>query len=228
MATNIFTIPTIGSPSAVGYVNGSTYQASDLNNSIQQVAVLPAFVTSQIAGSDSSAADTFLSVQSGSVFKVTLQNIINGFPGDAAAGTKSLRSLGTGALQAAPGNDGRFSASVTGLRFSAGGGATDIAGAPANLAFASSNLAGGSNINWDSADLFYDTLSGATNKTYTFSNIRDGRVITITLDLGSYTGTITWPTLFGVTPAETNGGKMIYTFFKTGLSANPQGVSKAA
>jgi hypothetical protein len=211
-----------------------TWTAADLNNLVDNAVILPAAISGKAAAGVASA-DSFLFLQasSGNLKKCALSDIIAGFPSDAAAATAALRTLGTGATQAAAGNDGRFSSTLAGsvgkLRKigTAGLPGNDVAAGAGDLAFASVNINGGTAIDWATADVFYDTLTGAAGKTYTFSNVADGRSIIVILDLTTYSGAITWPSLFGAVPAQTNGSKNMFTFVKSGISGNPSGIVKA-
>lgn len=202
------------------FVDNTTGTAANLNALVDSAIILPGAITEQ-ASLAPVAADQFMFYSSSlaSLKKCTLTQLIAAFPGDATAGTKSLRSLGTGATQAAAGNDTRFPASITGPRVGHGAGADTVANAN-DLAFGAQNLLGGLNIAWDAAEVFYDTLSGASNKTYIFSNLPiKARVITVVLLKGSWTGTvINWPTLIGASPlVDTSATANVYTFIKTAI-----------
>lgn len=190
-----------------------TYSGTDLNNLVDAATVLPGFITDWTAVTPVSA-DSFLFYSAGgaTLAKCTLSDILGSITSDAAAGTPSLRSLGTGATQAAAGNDSRFPANVTGIRLGAGGAANDTAAGAKDLNFSSVNLSHGTAVNWDLGDVFYDT--GLTsNTTYTFSNVRDGRVIILMINQNAKTVTLPagW-TLLGT--ANTAGWNM-YTFIKS-------------
>lgn len=215
------------------FSDGSSYNAASLNNLVDQASVLPGIIT-EFASSTPDVADSLLiyDTSASALAKCTITDLIAAFPNDPVAATKGLRSLGTGAQQAAPGNDTRFGATLSGsvgkLRLIGTNGlaSNDTGAAPKDLAFASSNLSGGTAIDWDVADIFYDTLSGSAGKTYTFSNVRDGRVITIMLNTAAFTGTITWPTTAGTAPVFAAGTLNIYTFMKSAVSTSPAGVVK--
>jgi hypothetical protein len=194
--------------------NGSSYASADLHTLVENAKILPPAITDQ-TDAGPVVADNFLfyQVSSGNLRKCTFQELISGFPADASAGTQSLRSLGAGAGQAVAGNDTRIPASVTGVRLSAGGGSTDVAAGPKDLAFAPVNLSGGLSVDWDTGDIFYDTLTGSTSHAYTFANVRPGRVVQVIFKTQGYTGTITWPTLLGTSPIQSAGATVqVYTF----------------
>jgi hypothetical protein len=61
--------------------------------------------------------------------------------------------------------------------------------------------------------MFY-FLNTAGNKTFTFSNARNGRIITLIVVNNAITNTLTFPVTFGTVPVYTAGvGYNIYTFF---------------
>lgn len=155
---------------------------------------------------------------SDAIAKCTFSDVVALVPSNQGSGTPSLRILGTTALAAAAGNDARFPATVTGLRLG-NGVSPDTAAAPKDLAFTPTDLAGGLAINWNLSDVYTDTLSGSSNKVYTFSNAAVGRSITVLLKNGTWTGTtITWPTLLGTAPIAMTGNTVnVYTFISTAL-----------
>lgn len=209
------------------FVDGFSYSAANLNAIVDSALILPGAITEQTATAPI-LTDSFLYYNAGAAAlrQCTLQNMVSAFPVDALAGTASLRTLGTGATQAAQGTDIRFSGRVTGIRLGQDWPVNDTVAAPKDLRFPSVNLSGGTNINWDSADIFFDFLTGSANKTYTFSNVRDGRVITVELTLYGYTGLISWPAMsFGAQPLQTNSLLNFFTFMNSGLGTN--GVVKA-
>lgn len=209
------------------FTDGSTAVAADLNTLVDSAAILPGAITEQ-AGATPANADSFLiySASASDLRKCTLADVVAAFPNDAIAATKSLRSLGTTSTQAAAGNDTRFPADVTGIRKSAGGGSSDIAAVPKDFAFPPVNLAAGLSIDWDAGDIFYDTLTGSVSYAYTFANVRAGRVIQVILKTLGYTGTITWPTLLGTAPIQTNGST-VHTFTFVNSALGTIGIVKA-
>lgn len=168
------------------FTTGVPATAADLNNLVDAASILPGAVTEQTTITPATG-DLLLAydVSGSALGKFSVQDVIDVFPTDAAAGNKSLRTLGTTATQAAAGNDTRFPSSVTGIRKGAGAGSTDAAAAPKDFIFTPNNLSGSSTIDWDLADVFYDTLSA--NRTYTFTNVRAGRVIVLQLNQNGHT-----------------------------------------
>lgn len=168
--------------------DGVSYHGSDFNALVNNATILPAFITAKGAVIPSSSDSICIYDSSGSgLAKCTLGDLIsNVIPQDNVAGIASLRTLGTGPQQAAAGSDSRFPASVTGLRKSAGSASTDTAAAPKDLDFTPQSLSGISNIDWDLGNLFYEGLLG-TSKTYTFSNVRSGRVIIAQINQNGHT-----------------------------------------
>lgn len=203
----------------VTFVDGTTYAAADLNNLVDLAIILPGAIT-ELSSFTADVADSILyySSSQAALKKTTLQGVINLVPSGSIAATPALRALGTGATQAAAGNDVRFPSSITGLR-KGNGASADTAAAAKDLSFAPVALAAGTAINWDSSDMFTDTLSGSGALTYTFSNVRSGRVITVILKKGTWTGTtINWPTLIGAVPVpDTSATVFIFTFANSAL-----------
>lgn len=195
------------------FLNGNTYQDSDFNNLVDNATILPGAITEQTAGTPVSA-DSFLfySVSAANLRKCTLTDIVGAFPVDQAAGTASLRTLGTSATQAAAGNDSRFPATLTGIRRANGAGADTVA-TPNQFAFNAVALAGGASVDWAAADMFTDSLSA--DRTFTFANVTNGRQIILALNMNGHTAT--FPSINGgsVTPSNTVGIH-IFTFAKAG------------
>jgi hypothetical protein len=199
------------------FSDGSSANAAALNNLVDNATVLAGIITDWGAVTPD-VADSILIYDSSAanLAKCTLANVISLIPSSAVAGTPALRALGAGSTDAAAGNDSRFPASVTGLRKGAGAGSSDTAAGPNDMRFASSNLGTGTDIDWSLADIFYSTSLDA-NKTYTFSNVTDGRVIMLLVNQNSKTITLPggWTTIGTANIAGWN----IYTFIKsTGAS----------
>src|SRR5882724_617694 len=96
------------------FTTGVSATAADLNNLVDSATILSAAITGKGAVTPDPADSLLIYDTSGSALaKCTLQNVIDAFPTDAAAGSKSLRTLGVGATQAVAGNDTRLPASVT-------------------------------------------------------------------------------------------------------------------
>lgn len=158
------------------FSNGVTYSATDLNNLVDSAAILPGAILDRTSilpntGTLFLSYDPFTS----GLARCSLLDIINALPADDVGINKSLRTLGTGAQQAVAGNDGRLSASVTGLRLGAGGGSLDTAAAPKDTIFPPLNINALTTVNLDLADVFYDNAL-TSNKTYTLTNARSGYV----------------------------------------------------
>ena len=211
-----------------------TYGYADLNTFLTSATILPAVITDQAAVSGTLAgSDKVLGLQGSGLVGATINALIAAFQAlvgnPTSDSTIGMHSLGSAAHTAAAGNDVRLAAtlgaSVGGLRAigASGQAQNDFAAGPKNLIFPSVNI--GTNpsspvaINWDSSDVFYGTFSDSTNRTITFSNLRDGRVIVLLLNLTGYTGTITWPSLTG-TPTV-SAARMLYTFTHSFFTANP-------
>lgn len=81
--------------------------------------------------------------------------------------------------------------------------------------YASASLAA-LDIDWATASAFYKTL--AANSTFTFSNLADGRTISVALTNTASNYTVTWPTVSwagGVAPTQTTGAHTdVYTFIR--------------
>lgn len=154
--------------------------AASAHQLVDNAVILPAFITTK-ATAPPSSADSFIFSKNGALRRCTLDTLINAFPRGAAANVFSLRKLGTQATMAAAGNDPRFPAQFTGLR-KANNHGPDTAAVPKDTAFPSKSLDGAHTIvDWDQADVFHDDL--ATPKTYTFTNVRDGRTIQFIIKL---------------------------------------------
>lgn len=198
----------------VTFVDGTTYAAADLNNLVDNATIISAAITGKSSFTPALTDPLiYYSSSQTALKKATFQDIVNLVPSGSVAATPALRALGTGSTQAAAGNDARFPTTITGLR-QGNGASADTAAVPKNLSFAPVALGGGFAINWDSADMFTDTLSGSGTLTYTFSNTRSGRIITVILKKGTWTGTsIVWPTLVGATPSiDTSKTVFVFTF----------------
>lgn len=175
------------------FTDGVSANAAALNNLVDAATILPGIITDRTTATPATA-DQFLiyDASASALAQCTLQNIIDAFPTDATALSKSLRTLGTGATQAVAGNDARLSATLSAgvgkLRVvgTGGFGSLDTAAAPKDLIFTPVNINTLTNIDWDTADVFYDAALSA-NKTYTFSNVRDGRVIVLQINQNGHT-----------------------------------------
>lgn len=169
------------------FTTGSPFSGADLNSLVDAATILPGAITEQSAVTPA-GADTVMvySAAATALGKCTVTQLFAAQSSDAAAGTPSIRTLGTGAQQAAPGNSTGLSASVAGVRKSTSTASTDVAATAKDFAYASVNITSLTNIDWDAGDVFVDTLL-ASNKTYTFSNLRDGRVIVIKINQNSKT-----------------------------------------
>ncbi len=211
------------------FTTGVSGTAADLNNLVDAATILPGAITEQGAVlPDVSDSVLIYDASGSSLAKAQINDIINIIPSGAAAGTPSLRALGTTSTTAVAGNDNRLPAVVTGIRKGAGNGNADTAAGPKDFSTAGVNLAGGLAINWDLSDMFYDiTLTGSATRNYTFSNVRSGRVITVVLwNMVAFTGSVTWPGLNGTAPAADHSAQFnVFTFFHTGN--NLLGVVKA-
>lgn len=198
------------------FTDGTTGTAAELNSLVDSAILLPGAITEQTTTTpDVADSVLFYDTSAAGLRKNTFANVIALVPSEGVAATPSLRALGTGATQAAPGNDTRFPAAITGPRIGHGTSA-DTAAVPSDLAFAQKNLAGTLNIDWSTWEVFYDVLSGSGSaRTYTFTNSSvKPRTITVVLDKGTWTGTIiNWPTLKGAAPVwDTSASICVYTF----------------
>lgn len=161
----------------------ATVNAARLNNHVNGSTILPAFISGKASGTPVTGDSVvFFSASGASLLKCTLATILalGAPPADPVAGTAGSRTLGTGAQQAAPGNDTRFPATVTGLRKGAGVGSADTAGGPADLAFTPALFtlsAGAASLNC----ALYDTFSGvlSADATLTLATIPDGSTILV-------------------------------------------------
>lgn len=87
------------------FVNGSSYGATDFNNLVDAATILPAFISGKSTVSPATGDYLVFHDVSGSVLaKNTIANILDLQLKDTAAGTASMRTLGTGATQAAQGS----------------------------------------------------------------------------------------------------------------------------
>ena len=168
------------------FTNGVSASATDLNNLVDAATIQPAAITGKGAVTPDVADSLLIYDNSGSsLAKCTLQNVIDALPTDNGP-AKSLRTLGPTGNQAAAGNDARFPASVTGIRKSTGAGSTDVAATPTDFKFPTQNINALTNIDFNAADIFYDTALSA-NKVYTFSNVGAGRSIVIQINQNGHT-----------------------------------------
>lgn len=201
------------------FTDGGSGTASELHQLVDSATILPAFIGSKSTAAPASGDKfVFYKTDTQTLRAVTLANLIAAFPQGGAAGNFALRKLGTAAGMAAPGNDARFPARVTGVRLG-NNNQPDTAAATQDLCFAAVNLNGATQIDWSAGDLFYDTLTG--NKTYTFAHVPStlGQVITVALKLNGHT--VTWPSLLGTPPAINASATVHYfTFIRTPLGTS--------
>lgn len=201
------------------FQDGTTGTAAQLHQLIDGAIILPGFigdkaVTAPVGG------DRFVFYQSNtqSLRAATLDGIKAAFPHGGAAGAYALRKLGSGAGEAAPGNDARFPARLRGVRLGNGPQPDTVAGAQ-DLCFPAVNLHGTPQIDWLASDLFYESLTA--NKTFTFANvpINKAQMITVALKLNGFT--VTWPSLLGAAP-EINASATVhyFTFIRTPLGTS--------
>lgn len=174
--------------------------AATLHNLVDSATILPAFISGKALAVPSSG-DSFVFVTAGGALRrATLDKLIQGFPRGGAGGVFALRKLGNQAGMAAAGDDSRFPARLTaGSIRKANGTSPDTAAEPQDFRFPSFSMVGKTIIDWDESDVFTDTLS--TNKTYTFSNVRDGRTIQFVVNLNAHT--VTMPGAIGVVEVGT-------------------------
>lgn len=163
------------------FTDGTTGNSSNLHALVDSGTILPGLIGEQ-ANAAPADGDSFLIRQAANTAlkKCTLLQIRATIPSGTDATTASLRKLGTAATMAAPGNDVRFPANITGVR-KGNNGAPDTVAKPVDTSYATKVLTGATNtvIDWDLANVFYDDM--VSNKTYTFINVRDGRSIQIIL-----------------------------------------------
>lgn len=173
--------------------------AARLTNHVNGATILPAFISGKSTVSPASG-DTaiFFQASSGNLVKATLSSILGlvSLPAvDPVAGTAGSRTLGTGAQQAAPGNDTRFPASVTGIRKGAGAGSTDAAAVAADLVFAPLSPVNGGGVALSCAVYDKFTVNLTNNTTITFSNIANGATILVqTIQDATGGRTLAWAT----------------------------------
>ncbi len=125
---------------------------------------------------------------------------------DSPANVGSKRTLGAGALQAAPGNDGRFPASVAGLRKGAGAGGADTA-ATAGVDFLAPNgsgagLTGLAPFHANGVATFAAVGSGSQNGTSVYGDATGTFTLQVngSVPAGSTVGTITFGTPYPNVP----------------------------
>lgn len=160
--------------------------AASAHQLVDNATILPAFVTGKTAAIPTGGADFLFASPTGALRKCTLTTLIGAFPNGGAASVYALRRLGTTGTTAAAGDDSRFPAVIRGIR-QANGPAIDSVATPAQLSFASRPIVG-LNIDWSQSQVFTDSLAG--NKTYTFSNVTDGRIVHIIVTLNGRTVTM--------------------------------------
>lgn len=117
---------------------------------------------------------TYQSAQS-RLARASVTNILALVPVDQAAGTASMRTLGTGATQALPGNSARLPSVITGIRKGNGAGADTVA-APVDYANIPQTISG-TVIDWTVAFWRFKTISA--NTTFTISNNYNGGYVFI-------------------------------------------------
>lgn len=190
------------------FIDGGTGNAAELHELVDDATILPGIITQQ-ASAPPANPDSFLFYQARSqtLASCTLSQLIAAFPVNQAANVACLRQLGTGATVAAAGNDPRFPAQITGIRKGHGTGADTAATAP-DLDFSSVDLANLTAIDWSAGNFFHDSLTA--NKTYTFSNVTDGRAICAVIVTNGHTPT--FPTTLGSIQTLGSGttGKIYY------------------
>lgn len=171
------------------YTAGGSVTDVNLNALVDAGSILPGCISEQTQAAPAVAAMFLYRSNTGSLRKCSLTQVINAFPADDAAGTPSLRRLGTTSIKAAAGNDNRFPANVTGIRLGANAASNDTAATAKDFSYPL-DMSGGTTIDWDVANVFYDTLAG--NRTITaFSNLRIGRQIHVIIKLNGFTVTFT-------------------------------------
>src|SRR4051812_36054076 len=98
------------------FIDGVQSNAAAINNLVDAATILPGIITDRGTVAPDPTDSMLVYDASGSqLAKCTIQNLIDAFPTDAVAASKSLRTLGTGAQQAVAGNDSRIPASVNGI-----------------------------------------------------------------------------------------------------------------
>jgi hypothetical protein len=209
---------------------GAAVNATRLNNHVAGLVIIPAFFSGKSSATPLSGDYVlFLQNSSGQIRKATWSTALGlvALPAvDPVAGTAGSRTLGTGAQQAAPGNDTRFPASVTGVRKGAGAGSTDTAAGPADLAFplfSASLTAGVVSLNCALYDSFTVLLDA--NATVTLATVPDnGTILVMTQQDGtggrtlSFTTTQTklWPNSTPISVTATAGAVDLWFFKRLG------------
>lgn len=163
--------------------------AARLNNAVSGAAILPGFITGKSSatpvGGDSLA---FYDLSATGLAKCTWLELFAALK-DAAANLGSPRTLGTGALTAAAGNDTRFPATVTGVVKRAGAGSTDIAAVPSDYTAAPTvgTLSAGA-VTLNCALNLRFTVAVTANANITLTNIPDGSTVEVrTTQSGGFT-----------------------------------------
>lgn len=184
--------------------------AVTLQNLVDQAIILPAFISAKTVATPASG-DAFVFLKGsgpGVLRQCTLAGLISAFPANGAANVASLRKLGTNSTDAAAGNDPRFPARLTGIRFANGPGPDTVASV-SQLQPIALNLSGQTNIAWNSAIMFSDSLTA--NKTYTFSNTANGKRIIVAVKLNGHTAT--FPAVQNGTVPVIGSGTTVQTYF---------------
>lgn len=205
----------------------SAVNAARLTNYVNGATILPAFISGKSSVSPLSGDSiVFFQASSSNLVKSTLGTVLGlvSLPAvDPVAGTAGSRTLGAGAQQAAPGNDTRFPASVTGLRKGGGVGSNDIAATPPDIAFTptGAGFAGAVTLNCAVSNIFFVTLNA--NATVTLSSVPDGgTVIVITQQDGTggwtlafaTTQTKEWPNSTPIAVSAAPGAKDMWMFVR--------------
>lgn len=200
------------------FQDGTSGNAAQLNSLVDNGTVASGIIGDQ-ADAVITANDRVLFLQSSTN---TLKSraidaiIVDRLPLDGPPSVFSLRRLGTGPQNAAPGNDARFPAQITGIR-KANNTAADTVAKAQDLVIAPFNLNGATAIDWRKSTTFYDTLSA--NRTFSLTNGVVGQTITVVLKFSGGTHTITFT---GANIATVGSGT---TYAQCTMTSTPFGVT---
>ena len=184
------------------FIDGSSGNtAGQLHSLVDSGTILPGSITEWSVATPA-AGDRFVFYQgaTGALKQATLGGILGNVSANGPDNVASLRKLGTAATMAAPGNDRRFPAQLTGIR-AANGVLPDTVATAADLQLAGKSLVGITAIDWSAFEVFSDNLTG--NKTYTFSNTGNGRRAVVAIKLNAFTPT--FPAIQGTLPVLGSG-----------------------
>src|SRR5581483_974048 len=187
--------------------------AADLNNLVDAGTLLPGAITEQTQ-TPPSVNDYFIFVRTadGNLKKCSFQDIIDRFPTNATAGVASLRSLGTSATNAAPGNDSRFPARITGIR-KGNNTSPDTAAVAGDFALPK-NLNGGTTIDWTQGNCFYDSL--VRYQAYTLTGGTVGQTVRVQIKRNGFDVGIATATLGSILTLGSGTTAIEYVFTATG------------